>query len=249
MTNKQKQWQLFFLGYYTGKIDGIWGEKSRSGTLLFQMDFFPDRIAWDGIFGASTEAKSREIIDAIQDVVTAYADKLLVNDGLAGPATVAATKAFQEAMGLPATGIADKDTRTSIEACGGYVTREEAENDDFWDDIEYFDREEFKCKCGGKHCGGFPAEPKEALVRLAEGARRHFRARATVVSGLRCQVHNANEGGVANSQHMYGEAVDLNIAGVSADRLLAYIKTQPGVRYAYKINTTNVHFDIPKGAR
>lgn len=24
---------------------------------------------------------------------------------------------------------------------------------------------------------------------------------------------------------------------------------QPEVRYAYKINSTNVHFDIPKGAR
>ena len=70
-----------------------------------------------------------------------------------------------------------------------------------------------------------------------------------MVSGLRCKVHNANCGGVANSQHMYGEAVDLRIKGVSGDKLLAYMKQQPEVRYAYKINATNVHFDIPKGAR
>ena len=70
-----------------------------------------------------------------------------------------------------------------------------------------------------------------------------------MVSGLRCKQHNANEGGVANSQHMYGEAIDLRITGVSADQLLAFVKQQPSTRYAYKINATNVHFDIQKGVR
>ena len=54
---------------------------------------------------------------------------------------------------------------------------------------------------------------------------------------------------MANSQHMYGEAADVRIDGVSADSLLAFFQSQPGVRYTYKINSTNVHVDIPKGAR
>lgn len=54
---------------------------------------------------------------------------------------------------------------------------------------------------------------------------------------------------VHNSQHMYGEAMDIRINGVSGDELLAFFLRQPEVRYAYKINSTNVHFDIPKGAR
>lgn len=54
---------------------------------------------------------------------------------------------------------------------------------------------------------------------------------------------------MANSQHMYGEAMDIRIDGVSGDELLAFFLRQPEVRYAYKIDSTNVHFDIPKGAR
>ena len=34
----------------------------------------------------------------------------------------------------------------------------------FWDEIEYFDRSEFKCKCGGKYCNGYPADPDERMV-------------------------------------------------------------------------------------
>ena len=70
-----------------------------------------------------------------------------------------------------------------------------------------------------------------------------------MVSGLRCRIHNVNEGGVANSRHMYGQAVDLCIRGVSGDALLAFMQAQPEIRYAYKINFTNVHFDIPREKR
>lgn len=39
MTNKQKQNLLAYLGYYVGKIDGIWGDQSRDATVLFQDDY------------------------------------------------------------------------------------------------------------------------------------------------------------------------------------------------------------------
>ena len=51
------------------------------------------------------------------------------------------------------------------------------------------------------------------------------------------------------TEHMYGEAMDIRIRGVSSEALYRFIISQPGVRYAYKINDTNVHFDIPKGSR
>ena len=120
---------------------------------------------------------------------------------------------------------------------------------DWWKDIRYFTREEFKCKCGGKFCDGYPAEMQEAVVKIADAAREHFGKPAHVISGLRCQQWNAHEGGVANSQHMYGEAIDLRIDGVDSETLRQFVSTQPGHRYSYCINSTNVHFDIPAKSR
>lgn len=124
-----------------------------------------------------------------------------------------------------------------------------AEPRDFWDTVRWFTREEFRCKCGGAYCGGFPAEMQEGVVRIADAARAHFGRPAHVVSGLRCRKWNAIQGGVGNSQHMYGEAIDLKIDGVSAGELQSFVSKQPGHRYSYCINDTNVHFDIPAGVR
>lgn len=172
-----------------------------------------------------------------------------------GPLTYQATLAFQIAYkGLEQDGIPGEQTQKALRDAVAYgmptrEVQEEPEGGDWWENIEFFAREEFRCKCGGKHCEGYPAEMKQTVVQIADAARKHFGKPAHVVSGLRCQIHNANCGGVANSQHMYGEAVDLRIDGVTADQLLAYMKQQPEVRYAYKINDRNVHFDIPKGER
>jgi peptidoglycan hydrolase-like protein with peptidoglycan-binding domain len=193
MTIKQRQCLLAYLGYDTGGIDGVWGDKSKSATMQFQMEFGldPDGVAWE-----QTEQALRHAV---------------------------------------CYGMTEKN----------YVL----DTGTFWDEIEYFTRDEFKCKCGGKYCNGFPHEPQEGMVRLADGARRHFGKPAIVISGLRDPIHNRNERGVDSSQHIYGEACDIQIPGVSADTLLNWFQSQPGVRYAYAINATNVHFDIPKGDR
>lgn len=114
----------------------------------------------------------------------------------------------------------------------------------FWDGIRYFTRAEFACKCGGKYCNGFPAEPNETLIKKADAIREHFGKPAKVSSGVRCGQHNAAVGGVANSYHTKGRAMDFAIQGVSGASLLAYVKTQ-GVRYAYQIkNSEYVHMDV-----
>ena len=178
-------------------------------------------------------------------------------DGIWGKKSEAATLDLQHGLGIKEDGVFGQNT--AVEAMNQMLSGEPLPEIDeniirpttgtFWDEIEYFSREEFRCKCGGKYCNGYPYEPQEAMVRLADGARRHFGKPATVISGLRCPQHNANEGGVENSQHIYGEACDIQIPGVSANTLLAWFQSQPGVRYAYAINATNVHFDIPKGER
>lgn len=120
----------------------------------------------------------------------------------------------------------------------------------FWDEIEYFDRSEFKCKCGGKYCNGYPAEPDERMVRIADQLRKNLGVPITIVSGLRCKTWNAIQGGVANSQHMYGEAADIYAKGVSQSRVEAELDKIGGVRYHYAIKgSSNVHFDVPKSNR
>lgn len=130
------------------------------------------------------------------------------------------------------------------------VSKNETTTGTFWDEIEFFDREEFRCQCGGKYCNGFPAEPKEQLVRIADQLRKNLGVPIRVVSGLRCPTWNRLQGGVENSQHMYGEAADIYAAGCSQAQVEAELDRIGGVRYHYPIDgSSNVHFDIPKGVR
>ncbi len=170
-------------------------------------------------------------------------------DGIWGPESEKATRAFQTKYGLTADGIFGPAAQEKARQIVGTGEMPREDREDWWEDMEYFSPEEFRCKCGGKYCNGFPARMQKDAVWIAEMARRQFGRPGHVVSGLRCRQHNANSGGVSNSQHMYGEAVDLRIEGVSGAALLDYVRKLPQVRYAYQINSTNVHFDIPKGAR
>ena len=178
-------------------------------------------------------------------------------DNVAGVKTSRAASAFQADYGLPVTGKLDDTTcKMLIAAVAGTAVKVDKPKETilpeaayWWKDIRYFKREEFKCKCGGKYCNGYPAEMQEAVVRIADAARAHFGRPAHVVSGLRCKEWNAHEKGVANSQHMYGEACDLRIDGVDSETLRQFVASQPGHRYSYRINSTNVHFDIPKVER
>ena len=185
-----------------------------------------------------------------------------IPDGIWGRLSEEATRAFQADYGLEPDGICGTMTQKMlVAAIAGTASKverpaeaEQAATDKpktgtFWDNIRYFTREEFRCKCGGLYCNGYPAEMQEAVVKIADAAREHFGKPAHVISGLRCRQWNAHEGGVANSQHMYGEAIDLRIDGVDSETLRKFVATQPGHRYSYCINSTNVHFDINKVGR
>ena len=149
-------------------------------------------------------------------------------DGANGKNTIAAVRRFQADYGLTADG--DPGTMTQkmlIGAVAGTAAKvtivnkvDKVTTGTFWDDIQYFTREEFRCQCGGKYCDGFPAEPAEETVRMADEIRRRAGVPLTVNSGLRCEKHNAAVGGVANSLHRTGQAVDLG-GGISPKRLHA----------------------------
>lgn len=181
-------------------------------------------------------------------------------DGEWGAGSKAAATAFQRDRNLTPDGIGGPETDKALRyAVANDIMKPEPVPDEdnnvpvtgtFWDEIEYFTREEFRCHCGGKYCNGFPAEPQEQLVRIADQLRKNLGVPITVVSGLRCKTWNAIQGGVSNSQHMYGEAVDIYARGKTQAQVERELDRIGGVRYHYSIaGSQNVHFDIPMGAR
>lgn len=183
--------------------------------LLYFLGYYVGEI--DGTWGTMSKTATKEFQKDFGGLAV---------DGIAGDATVKALK-HAVAYGMPAK----KTTSTSTAKS-------------WWDDIKYFDRSEFACHCGGKHCNGYPAEPQEKLIKVADKVRKHFNATATVSSGVRCTKHNANVGGVSNSRHLSGKAMDFCIAGKTSAQVLAHVKTYPDIRYAYAIDSQFVHMDI-----
>jgi len=174
-------------------------------------------------------------------------------DGIWGPQSRAATVQLQKKLGILQTG--EFDQNTEGEALNAMVNGEiptvsekETVAEGWWDEIEYFSPKEFACKCGQYHkpyCDGYPHEIQPLLVQIADRGRKHFGKPMEIISGLRCPHHNKDSKGVATSQHMYGEAADVYVYGVSQQTVLSWFLSQPDVRYAYAIEgSSNVHFDI-----
>ena len=159
-------------------------------------------------------------------------------DGIWGPASQSAADRFlKDFCGTDVTDInvgnkSDKDSNVP------------AKTGTFWDDSEFFDREEFRCQCKGKYCNGFPSEPDRTLVELVDDLRAEAGKPGHASSGLRCSVWNSQQGGVSNSRHLYGKALDFYIEGLSGSQLLAKAQADSRTRYAYIIDGQWVHVDV-----
>lgn len=150
-------------------------------------------------------------------------------DGIWGPKSRSAMEHFEERY----------PDKTLTEAVG------EWKEQDFWQSVRHWSRDEFRCRCGGKYCNGFPAEPDETLVRLLDDVREDLGAPGIPSSGIRCPQHNANVGGVANSKHLSGKAMDFMVLGISGQQLLNRLQSDPRTNYAYIIDDgPYVHVDV-----
>jgi len=72
-----------------------------------------------------------------------------------------------------------------------------------WDKIKFFSENEFNCSCCGKRV------ISANLVLKLDLAREIAETRFVITSGYRCPKHNKEVGGVKNSAHMSGLAVDI----------------------------------------
>lgn len=210
MTVKQQQCLLAFLGYYTGAIDGIWGDQSKRATERFQSDF---GLTPDGVFGVGSEERIRQAIGNYDDLVLDIPFSDAVTNG-----TI--SKMETEKLSVAGT---------------------------FWDEIEYFSREEFRCQCGGKYCNGFHVEPQEKMVRTVDEIRRRLGVPISIVdaggSGVRCPQHNANVLGVANSLHISGNAADLH-SGKSPEEMARVAEEVMGATGEIGIYSWGIHVGV-----
>lgn len=86
-----------------------------------------------------------------------------------------------------------------------------------------------------------PNEPSQAesqwlqflCVNVLEPLRKHMGRPITITSGYRCPKLNALVGGVAKSQHQYGQAADIKILSKNdGDKIFEYLKTNKYVSKA-----------------
>ena len=168
-----------------------------------------------------------------------------VADGIWGSRSSAAASRFQQDYGgLTVDGVAGARTQEALKQAVANGMPEKQRDGSFWKHIRYWDREEFRCRCGGKYCNGFPAEPDKTLVELAEDLRAKAGKPAHASSGLRCVLWNERQGGVSNSRHLTGKALDFSIEGLSGQDLLSLAQSDPRTRYAYIIDGGWVHVDV-----
>lgn len=180
-----------------------------------------------------------------------------IPDDLYDPKTLEAITKFQtvyEKMGID--GIQSPQLEAALldaVVTGQYFNPEEApqqpeeapDSDDFWAGIKYFKREEFRCKCGGKYCNGFPVEPDKNLVRALDKFRERLGV-AVTIGGIRCPQHNKNVGGAAASQHLYGLAADCHSSKSPEEMLRVAEEVLQGTG-GLGIYNWGIHFDTRAG--
>lgn len=171
-------------------------------------------------------------------------------DGDWGTLSKTACKAFQQDHGLKADGVFGDATAKAVLAA---VAKNETKPPTTtaptgeWKDIRYFTKTEFKCKCGGKHCNGYPAEIDMTMVGYADEIRHRLGKPLNVNSGMRCSVWNQIQGGVSNSQHLYGTAVDLGKpSGVTVAKMAEIAEDVMGDTGGIGIYSWGIHIDSRK---
>lgn len=113
-----------------------------------------------------------------------------------------------------------------------------------WQYFKNFQEWEFKCKCKGKGCNGYPSKVRIKLVMLVQYIRNRLGKPYKFTSALRCALHNKNVGGIDKSLHMDGGATDGVADNVKPQTITNIAKETTLLSYTYQCGTWEVHTDV-----
>lgn len=103
--------------------------------------------------------------------------------------------------------------------------------------MKYFNEKEFACNC----CGDINID--DNLTAKLDKARELADTPFRINSGYRCEVHNANVGGVKGSSHTKGYAADIAVNG-SANRFTILCSLLDAGFNRVGVYKTFIHVDV-----
>lgn len=98
---------------------------------------------------------------------------------------------------------------------------------------------EFACSDGSD-----PIFVSPLLVSVLQNIRNHFGQPVTITSAYRSASHNKKVGGSTFSQHLFGMAADIKVAGVSPREVAGYAETLLDGKGGIGIYSTFTHIDV-----
>lgn len=102
-----------------------------------------------------------------------------------------------------------------------------------------FKVKEFACKDGSDVVFVSPE-----LVQVLQSIRNHFGKAVKINSAYRTPTYNTKVGGAKYSQHCYGTAADIRIAGVSPSKVKAYVETLMPDKGGIGVYSNFTHIDV-----
>lgn len=121
--------------------------------------------------------------------------------------------------------------------------------------LKFFKLEEFRCTCGAKYCTGYPVKLNNYMLKNIDSIREKF-GPTNVTSAGRCKKQNSVVGGIPNSKHVTGKAVDFNnkytFSKANRTKVKNYWRTLPKADYTYsqddrpefKYMANTIHGDV-----
>ncbi len=224
------QMNLNGLGYSKIAADGVFGAKTVTAVKAFQSS---NGLSTDGIAGEKTLAKINSTVTSLQNDLKALGYSLGSSDGVYGTNTKNAVRRFQSANSLSADGIAGQKTLQKISSLKSGNTQVSNYSSTPSKVVTYslradgsknitrnFKIKEFKCNDGSDI-----VKIDLKLAALLQDIRDYFNKPVTISSAYRTSSYNKKVGGSSQSLHLYGQAADISISGVSPREIARYAES------------------------